>query len=163
MNYEQDISIDESALDVEWLEQPDLMRKYTRYQADCKHELDLAQERLDLVRADLDRKIRRFPEDYDINVKLTEAVVSNTIIQNEEYKEAYHEYLEVKYEYEVAKGAVTAIEHRKNSLENLVKLLNLGYFAGPKMPRDLSAEIQQKEESKKRVSNKVGKRLKRKK
>ena len=34
MNYEKEILIDESALDVEWLEQPRLMMRYTRHAAE---------------------------------------------------------------------------------------------------------------------------------
>ena len=33
MNYEQDIRIDETSLDVEWLDQPSLMMTYARHSA----------------------------------------------------------------------------------------------------------------------------------
>ena len=55
------------------------------------------------------------------------------------------------------------MEHRKSSLENLVKLLLQGYFAGPKMPRDLANEIALKAEKKQNTSKRIGSGLKRKK
>lgn len=36
MNYEKDIRIDETALDLEWLSQAELAIKYGRYWATCK-------------------------------------------------------------------------------------------------------------------------------
>ena len=63
-----------------------------------------------------------------------------------------------KYESDMAKGAVRALESKKDALENLVKLHGQQYFAGPKMPRDISWEREQKQN---RADQTVGQRLKR--
>jgi len=139
MNYERDIHIDETSLDIEWLEQSALMFKYGTNEADMEREKDLAKERLDLVKADLDKSIRENPEKFGI-AKITEAAVSNTIISQDEHKTAYHEFLEIQHEYNIAKVAVRAVAQRKDALENLVRLHGQQYFAGPKIPRDLSEE-----------------------
>ncbi len=144
MNYEKDIKIDETALDVEWLEQPRLMLKYTKHQALMEREMLNAKEEVELCRAELDREIRSDPDKFGV-AKITETVVNNLIISNEKYKETYDEYLEMKYEYEVAKGAVQAFRDRKEALENLVRLHGQQYFAGPSVPRDLSKEWQDKQ------------------
>lgn len=137
--YEQDMRIDETALDVEWLDQPMLMLKYARIAADAKKELDLAKENLELVKADLDKEIRKHPDDFDI-VKITEPLLLNAIISQDEYKEANSKVIEAQYDVNIANGAVKAVEGRKDSLENLVKLHGQQYFAGPSMPRDLTWE-----------------------
>lgn len=144
MNYEKDIKIDETALDVEWLEQPRLMLKYTKHQALMEKEMLNAKEDVELCRAELDKKIRSNPQEFGVE-KITETVVNNLIISNADYKETYREYLEMKYEYEVAKGAVHAFRDRKEALENLVRLHGQQYFAGPSVPRDLSKEWEQKQ------------------
>lgn len=147
MNYEEDIKIDESALDIEWLEQPRLMFKYTRHAAEMKQEMDLAKERIDYVKAETDREIRKNPQDFEIE-KLTEAVVTNTILVQEDYVEAIAQFNESKFEFDIAQGAVRAIDQRKTALENLVKLFGQQYFAGPSIPRDLTKEWEQKEQQK---------------
>ena len=159
MNYEKDILIDETALDVEWLEQPRLMMKYTRYAADTRQEMDLARENLDLVRAELDKKIRNDPDRYDL-VKITEGAVTNTIIAQPAYKDAMERFLVTKYEYEVAQGAVRAFDQRKSALENLVRLHGQQYFAGPSVPRDLSKEWEQREKER-RINQSIGSKIKR--
>lgn len=143
MNYEDDIRIDEGALDVEWLEQPGLMMKYTRVSAQMRMESDLAKERLDVVRAQIDKEIRENPEKFGIE-KITETVVLNTIVVDLRYRQKNKEYLEAKYEAELAMGAVRAFEQRKEALENLVRLHGTQYFAGPKMPRDITEEAQKR-------------------
>jgi hypothetical protein len=161
-DYHKEVQIDESALDVAWLEQSDKMRKMIQIQAQLKKEYDSAAERLSVVRAELDFNIRADPEKYDLP-KVTENAVQSAIILNDAYRKVSEEVLEARYEYESAKGGVVAFEHRKSALENLVKLLLQGYFAGPKMPRNLTDKILQKQQRTVKVTAGVGKRLKRKK
>ena len=160
MNYEQDVTIDPDSLDTEWLDQPRLMLRYAKHAAKTKQDLEREKEKLDIVRADLDKKIRVIPEEFGI-VKLTESVITSTIITQEKYKEANEDYLEAAYESNMAQGAVRALEGKKTALENLVKLHGQQYFAGPSVPRDLSKEWEQKEKQRK-VDEGVGKKLNRK-
>jgi hypothetical protein len=139
MNYENDIKIDETALDVEWLDQPSLMMKYARILAEARLELDRAKEAVDLIKAKLDKDIRTSPNDYGIG-KITESVVENAIIAQPAYVVANQELMQAKYDNDIAYGAVKAIDARKDALENLVRLHGQQYFAGPKMPRDLKEE-----------------------
>jgi hypothetical protein len=147
MKFEEDIRIDEDALDIEWLNQPRLMLKYSKISAEAKMEMLLRKENLDLVKADLDKEIRSDPEKFGI-VKITETAVSNTIISHKLYKEANTTYLQAQYEADIARGAVSAVEHKKDALENLVRLFGQNYFAGPQVPRDLSYEWQQTQKQK---------------
>lgn len=148
LDYEMDVTPDESALDVEWLTQPALAAKYGRIAAQAKDRMDRAKERLDLEKATLDKKIRDVPEDFDIS-KPTEAVVQNTIIRQSSYQEALSEYLDEKHEYDMAMVAVRAVETKKSALENLVKLHGMSYFAGPSIPRDLTKEWENSQRVKK--------------
>jgi hypothetical protein len=161
MKYEDDMRIDESALDVECLDQANLMLKYTTLQAELQREEEQIREELDLKRAELDKYIRSDPDDYDID-KITEAVVNNTIIKDPGYKKINQEYIDAKFENNVAKGAVRAIAARKDMLERLILLHGQQYFAGPKMPRDLSFEAKAKHD-RAQTNRGVGRSLKRKK
>ncbi len=139
MNYEDDIKIDETALDVEWLNQATLMLKYARHAAECRMELDKAKEELELTKSELDKEIRSKPEKFGIE-KITDKVVENTIPMQPQYKMASKNFINARFESDVAYGAVKAIEARKDALENMGRLLGLQYFAGPKMPRDIHEE-----------------------
>ena len=147
INYEQDIRIDPNSLDVEWLEQPGLMRKYTIHSALMEKTKDEAKEKLDLMKAQIELNIRENPEKYGL-AKITEAAVQSTVLLQEEYQEAAREYNDAKYEHNIAVGAVRSIDQRKTALENLVKLLGTSYFAGPKAPRDLHQEYLEHQERK---------------
>lgn len=147
MNYDRDITINQDALDIEWLQQPRLMMKYGRYLAEAELELANAKQALDIKKAELDKNIRMYPEEYDIE-KVTETAISNAILGNKGYKAAVDECNQCQYEYTMAKNAVKAFEHKKDALENLVRLFGQQYFAGPSVPRDLSKEYQKHEEQK---------------
>lgn len=143
MSYDEDIVIDEGALDVEWLEQPRLMGSYCRAAAEAHRAMDLAEENLDFVRATLERAIRAEPGKYGVvpgSRGITEDAIKSAIKMREEYKIASRAYVDAKYEYAVAAGAVRAFDHRKTALEKLVQLHGQAYFSGPSVPRDLPAE-----------------------
>jgi len=139
LNYEEDVSIDPTALDVEWLEQPELMRKYAVHAAEMEKLRDAAKERLDVGKARIEMEIRNDPKKFGLE-KVTEGSVQSTILLQDEYRQLVQEYNNSKYEYGVAVAAVRAVDQRKTALENLVKLLTTSYFAGPKAPRDLYQE-----------------------
>jgi hypothetical protein len=151
MNYEVDIKIDETALDVEWLEQPTLLLKYTKNAAMRRKILDETKEALDIVKAGVDKKIRTNPDKYGID-KITENAINNAILSNYDFQEANKLYIEAKYEVDIAQSAVNAIYQRKEALENLVKLHGMQYFAGPTMPRDLSNERKYRQEKQSQIN-----------
>lgn len=147
MNYEEDVLIDGRSLDLEWLDQPSLMMRYCKISAKAQMDLDAAKEMLDVVRSGLDKAIRTNPEHFEL-AKITDVVVANTVILQESYTEAYGKYLQLKYESDMAKGAVRAIEQRKDALENLVRLYGQQYFAGPSMPLAINREWEREEKQK---------------
>ena len=147
MNYENDIKIDENSLDVEWLQQPKLMLLYSQHSVKMEHRLDYAKNKLDIVKAQLDKEIRMTPSEFDIT-KVTETVVQNTILTQPRYQDALAEYLEEQYEYNMSKVAIRAFDQKKSALENLVKLYGAQYFAGPSAPRDISKEWEAHEKEK---------------
>lgn len=152
LNYEQDVAIDSDALDLEWLQQPELMRKYAKHMAETKKELDDAKERLDVGKAKIETNIRANPDSFNL-AKPTESAIQSALLLQPEYQKLAREYSEAKYEYEIAGAVVRAIDQRKTALENLVRLLGLSYFAGPQSPRDLQQEQLAKKDRKRQNKN----------
>lgn len=153
MDYEKDIKIDESNLDLDWLEQPVLMMQYSRRAAAAKIEEDLANENLKVVEAELDKKIR---EDFaDTGVKITEKVVQAAILTHLEHKTATQAVIDARYNTSIAKAAVQAFEHKKSALENLVRLHGQQYFAGPSVPQDLVEKKNLRDVERKEINKKV--------
>jgi hypothetical protein len=139
MNYEDDIRIDEEMLDLEWTEQPLKMLKYCSILAKALKEVDVKKQELDIVKADIDKAVRTSPETFGLG-KVTEATVEFTVIRQAEYVAANNSLIEAKYEMEMAKAAVRAMDQRKDALEGMVRLYIAGYFAGPSVPHVLADE-----------------------
>jgi len=144
MDYAKDIEIDQDALDVEWLEQPKKMFKYARLYADAKRKVDYAKEKIEVVKAQLDKEMRKDPDKFELE-KTTDAVVANAIVRSQRYIDANGEYIEAKFDADLIRAALQGMEQRKDALENLVRLFGQQYFAGPSVPRDLSKEWARKQ------------------
>jgi len=144
MNYETDIRIDPDSLDVEWLNQPTLVMKYSREVAQLKRELELAKERLDLTKAEIDKDVRTHPDKYKLD-KVTEKAIDSITLDDPEFKKDNKTLIDTRYDLDIAQAALNAISQRKDALENLVRLHGMQYFAGPKVPRELSKEWEKKQ------------------
>lgn len=144
MDYEATIKIDESALDIECLDQASLMLQICKLQSHLEKEEDLARENLDFVKANLDMEIRTDPNKFGVD-KVTEGAIKSAILSNDSYKQASNAYINAKYENNVAKGAVRSFDQRKTMLEVLTKLHGQQYFAGPKTPQNITDARRQRQ------------------
>jgi len=164
MDYEKDMKIDETALDVEWFEQAPLALRYGKYWARARRNLTIAEEKIKVVRAELIKLANLNPDKYlGKDVKPTGPNVEAFYRNHSRHKAAKDEWIEAQYNLnmiEVAKNEISFT--RKAALENLVKLHGQGYFAGPKMPRNLTEEMQKRDkEVNKRIGSKLSHKMKR--
>jgi len=146
LDYEKDMMIDEMALDVECLNQPRLMMFYAEEAAKVRGALDSAKEGLDIIEAETDAEIRKDPEKFGIS-KITEAAIKGAITLDADCQEARRKFLNLKMEADLVSAAQRALDARKKMLELLVQLHGQQYFAGPKVPRDISAEARKRMET----------------
>ncbi len=131
---ENDFQLDPHSLDKEWLRQPELASEYAKLQADANRDLDLAKNELKLCEAELAESMRLSPEEYGIK-KVSEAAISSAIPKQASYQKANKTVIDAKHALAVIQAAMTAIEHRKKALENLVTLHMSDYYSTPREPK----------------------------
>jgi hypothetical protein len=154
MNYEDDINIDPSALDVESLRQASLFYQYSKAEAEAKHKHQLIWENAKVIRSEL---ILQAAEDKALkNAQAVEAYYRS----HPKYKKAKEELIQAEYEQNIASAACFAMRQRKDMIENLTRLAMADYFARPSEPRDLAGESNKKrEEQTERVRERAGSKL----
>ena len=116
MNYEKDLFIDDSALDIEWLDQAMLFMRYAKFAAEARKAFDETKQELDIVKAEIDKDIRENPSEYGIE-KVTEGSIQSALLTNKKYKTANQKVLDAKFESDMAINAVSAFNMRKEALE----------------------------------------------
>jgi len=171
LDIQTDQQIDPDALDVNWLEQPNLFYKYSNAlnqaideRNDKKLAVEQEKDRLEKVKAELDGEIREDPDAWGLQ-KTTDATVNAAILASDRYQSALEDYHETKRELNEAQSKVNeyytyvhTMEQRKAALEQLVRLLNQEYFASPSEPRNLKQEYNQKVQSNKKEAREKVKR-----
>lgn len=162
LNYADDIRIDETALDVEWLEQSSLAMKYGRHYAECQARKRRAEEDLKVIRAELTAKANKNPDKWlGVGNKPTVATVEAFYRTQESHQEAKEEWLTACYECDMAEVAKNEISFtRKSALEHLVKLYMSNYTAGPNIPRNITEEREKRERD---TTRRIGEKLQRRK
>lgn len=138
------ICIDEHRLDYEWGRQPGLYTHYAWKLADARQQLEETKNELAVVKAELYREIVSEPERFGLP-KTTEGAVAATIECDERYKDVQLRIIAAKHLVDLLNAYVTALDHKKHALENLVRLSLAGYFATPQAPDGSADEMRERE------------------
>lgn len=156
MNYEKDIRIDETALDLEWLSQAELAIKYGRYWATCKDRVTRAEENIKLIRSELIAEANDNPVECCNKEKPNAADIEAYYRRDKRHIKAKDEWLEASKELSIAEVVKNEISFtRKAALENLVILHGQQYFAGPSVARNLSKERELKQAKRQEINTRV--------
>jgi Mg-chelatase subunit ChlI len=125
------IQPDPDRLDREWIKQPGLYLKYAEKLADARKDFADAKAELEVVKAELSRDIRAMPETYGLK-KVTESGIEGAVVLQKKHRLALETMNECKHRVDVLEAVVSALEHKKRALENLVTLHGQSYFATPR-------------------------------
>lgn len=126
-DFEKDLSINKFKLDEECLSHSSIYFRYAEAQQTAKSEVSRQKDRLELVLAEENILIR--DEFNRAGTKITEALVTAQLSRSEKVQKAKEELRKAEEIYAKLSVAVTAMEHRKSELDNLVKLYCSGYFS----------------------------------
>ena len=134
-------------LEEEWVKQPKLRLKWGQALADEKREVNRIKDRLAVVEAELSLDVRARPGVYGLD-KLTEAVIAAVVKKDHKRCSWSDKLIAAQHEMDMVQAAVSAIDHRKSALGDLVALYLADYYAKPKAPH---ADREQIEDMEKRA------------
>ena len=72
MGYKEDVEIDKSSLDYEWLRQASLFMYWGEQEVEAQFLRDKTKEKLDLKRAELDSQIRKEPKSFGFELLIND-------------------------------------------------------------------------------------------
>lgn len=129
LNFEQDLSIDKYKLDQECITHSQLYYRYSEKAAEAKNQVGILSDNLKLVMGEVNIEIRaKLAKD---EVKITEALVNAEVEKSKKVTEAREELREAELNLARLQAGVSAFEHRKSQLDNIVRLYCAGYFSVP--------------------------------
>lgn len=131
-NYKEDIKIDLSNLEDEWILQPSLYLTYSELHADAIAKRDNAKLKLEYVHAKIDSDIRKNLKKYGFTSKPTEAAIKSAIILDKKHKKAEKTLINANKEVNVLNAVKLSFEHRKAALQNVVSLKVMGLSSEPR-------------------------------
>ena len=140
LDYDEDMYIDETELDVECLEQPALAMKYIKNSIHLRKLERRASEVVKTIRSKCINAVNENPQKNTGKAKPNAADIEAYYRRDGDYIEAKEEWIECAAEADYAELAQKEISYgRKQMLEGLITLHGQSYFAGPKIPHNLTA------------------------
>jgi len=129
LNFERDLSIDKYKLDEECISHSALYYRYSELVANAKNQVGILSDALKLKMGEANVAIRN--GFIKKEVKFTEALINAEVEKDDGVIEARDELREAELNLARLQAGVSAFEHRKSQLDNLVKLYCSGYFSTP--------------------------------
>lgn len=152
-----DLEIDIYRLEDEWSNQPLLVQEYSEKLAKARKELEELENHLELVKAKVGKAVRTDPESYGID-RITVDAVNSEITMSKEYQSTLSEIVDKRYQVDLLKGMISALDNRKKALEKQVELFLTGYFSNPRLSsKSMEQEFQKRKTE--RTKNKINKGL----
>lgn len=132
-----DFRPDPLALHEDWAEQSNLCWRYGEHVAECVRAHDESKARLDVVKTKCYAMLKGNPAKYGM-AKATDKAIDLKIPDMAIYRDAQQEVIDARYELELAKAALRAVETKRRALEELVELHFSNYYSEP--TTDIRAE-----------------------
>lgn len=145
-DYNKDLEMDLNALELEWEKQSAICLYWGKKEADALEAKDKAVQKLGLVQAEMDAKIRSNPNKYGLGDKPTEPAIKNIIASSKEYIAAENDLIQKNKTARVMAKVGVAIEHKKRGLTKNTDLWLGGYWSvsGKKAPKEMQDNIRQR-------------------
>lgn len=162
LDYTNDVKIDPDALDVEWLGQTELGRKYAEHSAKMQKLAKEAKNDLEVFEAEMTRAVNRNPKKLTGKENPAKHDIDAYIKTRSEYTKLKKVLIQAEYEADYADLVQKEVSiGRKKALGDLVTLFINQYFAGPSVSHDL-AEMWRKRQRSDRSDDAVDEAMRRK-
>ena len=139
--------LDPNALDAAWLDQSKLYFRHAEQLADARESCERAKSRKDVAEDELERieaevslaVCRSKPTDHGLekftedSIKALVVTDAKVILGQEKVYKATARIIELRHDCDVLESYVKALDHRKESLQDLVRLRLANYFSDPKL------------------------------
>lgn len=125
------VRINQNELDREWIGQPQKYMEIAEKTVDARAEADALKLRLEELQSRVDIAIRKNPAKYGLD-KITEGGVLSAIKRHPKFIQVSEKLLDAKKHLGLYEQVLSALDHRKKALENLVFLHGQSYFAKPR-------------------------------
>lgn len=129
LNYKEDMQVDRFNLEIELERHTHMYLKYMELEVEAQDIRDRLERRVDLIKAEMDAKVRSNPKKYGIE-KVSEGAIKSVVIKSQQYQEKEEEYLLAVKRARTLAGVMKGMEHRKRALTELTSLFNSGYYSG---------------------------------
>lgn len=138
------LEVDMFQLDKEWSEQAKNYHDYAKKVSEARFEYSKKKAMLDLIKAELSLDIRNNPDKYKLP-KTTEDTINSAVTVHDRTKIAQQEMFDSKKELDDLEAVLSALDHKKYALQDMVQLFLADYFSTPRSKQSVEANEKMKE------------------
>jgi len=135
------VYIDKDKLDEVVFTHADRYLEYAEQLEEARHGVEVAEAKLDVVKAEVEKEIRKFPKRFKLKLPIREASIKLEIVLHPRYQKFESRLIEKKHRRGILQAAVNALDHRKRMIEKGCDLFFAGYFGKPRVDPDEQAVL----------------------
>jgi len=153
LDFNRDVEIDEHDIMRVNTDHPRLYKQWNDAYAESRQIKSRKKQRLSILKAQVALEIKNDPLRFGID-KATDKMVDICINNDGRIIKAERELIDAQYDEDVLSGAVEAFSHRKDSINNITKLVLNDWHSYPRDPAKVLDEIP--EQYRRKIKIKVG-------
>lgn len=146
LDLDADLRIDPLELDVEWIRQPVIYKKWGKQYAKAQKKAERAEQAVKVCKAELVNKICKRPKKHTGKEKPTGQQIEAAYRDHPKHKRLKEELAEAHFEANMLREAMTALRQRRDALTQLTSLHGQEYFSTPKHTKALDKRLVDKME-----------------
>ena len=137
INFDIDAAINPMELDVEWFKHANLVAKYSRLCSDSEAKAKRAEERMKTMRSKIIKLVYAKPSKLP-GGKPVAQVVEAYYRSHPKYISLKEKMLTAQHTHSLCLNAMSVLSNKRTAMENLVKLLAMDFWSGPKSANDFT-------------------------
>lgn len=145
--FNDEVRINKYQLDDELVEQPQRYYNWAKLEAKAADEVALLKDKVEIVKAEVEIRIRKHPTAYDLPDNPKEGLIKAAVIIQPKVKRANKKLLRAMKTHRLLTKAEKSFEHRKKALEGLVSLNMQMHFSTPKGVQRKDFEIDEQRDN----------------
>ena len=146
-DFSEQVRINKYQLDDELVEQPQRYYDWAKLEAQAADEVARLKDKLEILKAEVEIRIRKHPTAYDLPDGPKEALIKAAIIVQPKVKRLGRKLLKAMKTHRLLTKAEKSFEHRKKALEGLVSLNMQMHFSTPKGVQRKDFEIEEQRDN----------------
>jgi hypothetical protein len=144
-SYENEVAVNKDELEIDLEKLSSQYLYWSRFDVEAKEEKEKAEQRLEVIKAQVDSDVRTNPAKFGMD-KATETAIRNVVVLSAVVQAAESEVIKATKNARLLTSAISSFDKKASALGHLVDLWKNGYYSSKGVSKEMREGIEHKKQ-----------------